>query len=109
MDKHTGPTWYLREWIEYLDLKLEPLAERVGTSKGYLHQLMTGDRRWNADHLHALADAIGIPAVVLLAVDPLTDPGKAKIYAAVERIPANDRTRAAQVFEAFAPPLLLAE
>lgn len=73
MAKKKRPRWYLPEWLEHLGLSQEELAARMGTSKGYLSDILTGKRRFNETHLNAIEDAIGVSPGDLLNKNPLSD------------------------------------
>lgn len=54
------------------------LAERVGTSKGYVSDLETGKRAPSTSMLAAIAEALGVPEQTLYATD---DPAEARALA----------------------------
>lgn len=62
--------FYLREWRKYRGLTQDQLAERVGTSKGYVSDLERGVRRYNQDLLELLPDALRCDPADLLMRDP---------------------------------------
>lgn len=72
MAKKKRPRWFVAEWLVALDVTQETLAARMGTSKGYLSQIMTGERRYNESTLTAIADALGRAEWELLGVNPLS-------------------------------------
>jgi len=47
-------------WRQYRGLTLEQLAERAGTSKGYLSQIETGKRVGTVDKLQKIAAALNL-------------------------------------------------
>lgn len=53
---------FAREWRIKRELTLEKVAHRVGMSVSYLSDLEkgAGGKRWNMDHIIALADAYGL-------------------------------------------------
>jgi len=61
---------FIKEWREHRGLTQDGLAERVGTSKGYLSQFETGARRYNQDFLERIATALGCAPADLLGRDP---------------------------------------
>lgn len=89
--------FYLREWRKHRQLTQEQLADRIGTSKGYLSDLERGVRRYNQDLLEALADALNCGPADLLMRDPSIQdaiwsiwehakPGERQQIAAVARV-----------------------
>lgn len=62
--------WFLREWRKARKLSQEKLAEKFGTSKGYVSSLESGARRFNWDHIAGFARALDISPAELLGTDP---------------------------------------
>jgi transcriptional regulator with XRE-family HTH domain len=62
--------FYLRQWRKHRGLTQDRLAERLGTSKGYISDLERGVRRYNQDLLEALAEALSCEPADLLMRDP---------------------------------------
>jgi transcriptional regulator with XRE-family HTH domain len=62
--------WHLREWRLSRGLSQEQLAERIGTSKGYVSDLERGERRYNQDLVEGLAGALDISVAQLLGQSP---------------------------------------
>lgn len=110
--KPQKPRWFLREWLEKRGLTQAKFRERIGISKGRLSALVSGEERWNADHLHLFAAHLDIEPWELLHRNPLAPEahGLDSIEQAVRRIPSDERERALraarQMLEAFAasPP-----
>lgn len=62
--------FFLKQWRQHRGLTQDRLAERIGTSKGYISDLERGVRRYNQDLLEALADALTCSPADLLMRDP---------------------------------------
>lgn len=56
-------------------LTLEKLAERVGTSKGYLSDMEAGKRRYNQDWVELLAKELGLEPVTIFT-GPMPPPSR---------------------------------
>lgn len=63
--KEPRPGWKLRECRKHAGLTLEQLAERVGTSKGYLSDMERGERRYNQDWVELLARELDVDEVTI--------------------------------------------
>lgn len=98
MAKKSKHQWFAREWRKHRGLNLERAAERLKLSVGYLSDLEKGKKRWNQDHLEAMAMAYNCEPVDLLMRNP-TDP-KA-IWTIWEQIAPTERPTAARVLEGF--------
>lgn len=92
--------WFLREWRKYRDLSQGKLAERLGTSKGYISDLEAGRRQYNQDQLEAIADALGCEPADLLIRNPLDD---AAFWSIWDQVPEADRPAALKMLRALAP------
>ena len=66
------PRWYVEEWLEHLGITQERLAELMGTSKGYVSEILKNKRRYNESTLSAIAEALGRAEWELLGVNPLS-------------------------------------
>lgn len=91
----------LRQWRKHRGLTQEKLAERLGTSKGYISQLESGKQRYNQQHLEALAEALDCDPVDLLIRDP-TDPDG--IWSIWDRVRPVDQDTARRILEQLAQP-----
>ena len=56
----------LRAWREHRGLSLQALADAAGVSKPYVSQIESGKRTGTAATLKKLANALNVPAVVLI-------------------------------------------
>ncbi len=96
--------WFARQWRKHRGLTLELAAERIKTAgrvkmtAGYLSDLEKGERRWNQDHVEALADVYNCEPADLLMRDPADTRG---IWTIWDQIPATQRETAARVLEGF--------
>lgn len=97
MAKKKRAEWYAREWRKQADMTLERASERSGIQVGYLSELEKGKKRWNEDHLAALAHAYGIDPEDLLW-NPLVGRPLWRILRSLE---PQYRDKAAQVLEVF--------
>lgn len=100
--------WYLKGWREFRGLTQEELAHRVGSSKGYVSQLESKERRYNQDLLERFAKALDCEPWQLL-IDPSSiarplDPGVEMLTDAVRRLPEDQRPVALRAIEAMAKP-----
>lgn len=75
MEKSASPQWYVRQWLEVLGLRQVDVVERTGLAKGQVSLLISGKRRWNADHLFDIAEAMGVEPGLLL-IDPHSAEGE---------------------------------
>ncbi len=50
----------------------DALSIATGWNRGYLSSIMTGERRYNADHLNSIAKALGITPAEVLSINPLS-------------------------------------
>ena len=91
----------LRQWRKHRGLTQEKLAERLGTSKGYISQLESGKQRYNQQHLEALTEALDCDPVDLLIRDP-TDPDG--IWSIWDRVRPVDQDTARRILEQLAQP-----
>lgn len=65
--------WFLKQWRKHRGYTQERLAEMTNMSIGYLSDLEKGKRRYNQDHLEALATALQCEPFDLIMRDP-SDP-----------------------------------
>lgn len=95
--------FFLREWRTYRRLSQDALAEKVGTSKGYLSQIERGERQWTRDWLDKFAFALDVaPETLLTAQPPLgaEDRGRGWNDAAPPTAAATDYALMAKCIEA---------
>lgn len=91
---------YFKEWRKYRGLTQQQVADALGSSSGYVSDLENQKRRYNQDHLEALAELFGCATADLLAVNPLededdnTDPDLKAIIDIWEYIPQQSRKAA---------------
>jgi transcriptional regulator with XRE-family HTH domain len=102
----TRDRWYLAEWRQFRELTQEQLAERVGSSKGYISDLENSERRYNQDLLERFAKALDCKPWQLL-IDPSSIPtpypeGVDPIANAVRKLPDDQRSVALRIIEAMA-------
>ena len=91
--------FYLREWRKHRGYTLERLAEMIGTSQGHLSDLEKGKKRYNQDHLEALAIALRCSPADLL----MRDPGQPESIQSIwDQVPEAQREQARAVLETFA-------
>ena len=98
MSKKDRPKWFLREWREFRGVTLEDLAERVGSSSGYVSDLEKGKRRFNSDHLEQFALALNITPADLMIRDPLQPES---IFSLWDLVPEAQRPQAVEVLRTF--------
>lgn len=65
-------------------LKLEELSERSGISISVLSRLQTGDKRFNSDHLEALARGLDVPIARLFSDEQSTSDESVAVRGAVQ-------------------------
>jgi DNA-binding Xre family transcriptional regulator len=90
--------WFAREWRKHNNLNLEAAADRLGMSVGYLSDLEKGKRRFNQDHLEAMAEAYNCTPADLLMRDP-TAPNS--IWSIWDQIAPTERETAVRVLQGF--------
>jgi transcriptional regulator with XRE-family HTH domain len=98
LDMNHRKPFFLKEWRAYRDLTQQQLAERLGTSKGYVSDLERGKRRYNQDVLERLAEELRCEPADLLMRDP-TDPSG--IWSIWDQASAADRPRIVSVIRAM--------
>lgn len=104
MDHARAQRWYLKEWRLKRGLTQEELAERTGTNmiKADISRLELGKRRWNADQLWKLADALEIEAWWLLAIDPDDPANDLTMLETLRAVPEAKRRDALAILAALA-------
>ncbi len=90
--------WFARQWRKHRHLTLEKAAERLHMAVGYLSDLEKGNRRWNQDHVEALAEAYNCEPADLLMRDPSDTRA---IWTIWDQIEPTERETAARVLEGF--------
>lgn len=90
--------FYLKQWREHRDLSQQRLADRIGTSKGYISDLERGKRRYNQDLLEMLADALMCEPADLLIRDPSEPSG---IWSVWDNVPKPERPRIVAMIRAL--------
>jgi transcriptional regulator with XRE-family HTH domain len=98
MAKKQKIRWFAREWRKAAGLNLERAADRLSMAVSYLSDLEKGKRRFNQDHLEAMAEAYGTDPASLIMRDPSDPSGLWSIW---DSIPAQDRPQAAKILETF--------
>jgi transcriptional regulator with XRE-family HTH domain len=68
MAASAGP--YIREWREYRGLTLVQLGAITGLHHSSLSKIETGKRRWNAETIHRIAQALSVTPAMLLGMLP---------------------------------------
>lgn len=93
---------YFAEWRKLRGLTQAQAAELTGIQQGLLSALERGARRYNADHLEAMARAYVCETWELLGKDPLSvDDSASAIINIWDHIPAGNRDQARQILETF--------
>ena len=94
------PAHYLRPWREYRRLTQEDLADRIGTTKGVISLLESGERRLSDKWLRRLAPVLDVQPGWLLDYDPESlDRSVLEIWAT---IPEERHDEALQMLKIFA-------
>lgn len=99
MAKKPKIRWFAREWRKHAGLNLERAADRLGMAVSYLSDLEKGKRRFNQDHLEAMADAYGTDPASLLMRDPSNPDALWSIW---DQIQPMQREQALRVLQTFA-------
>lgn len=97
MAKKAKIRWYPREWRKKLGWTLEKASGVSGIGLSYLSDLEKGRRRWNEDHLEALAHAYGIDAEDLLWNPDIGPP----LWRIIKGMDPADQVQAAKILETF--------
>lgn len=92
---------FFKEWRKFRKLTQQQVADALGSSSGYVSDLENGKRRYNEDHLDALAELFQCSTADLISTNPLEGTGGAEVVDIWERIPDRWRDRAKQALEAF--------
>lgn len=94
MAKSIQQQWFVREWLEALNLRQVDLVERTGIAKGQISLLLSGKRRFNSDHLFDFAEAMGIEPGLLL-INPTSIEGE--MIRAAMNVPDDKRLIAVDI------------
>jgi transcriptional regulator with XRE-family HTH domain len=86
--------WFLKQWRKHRGYTQERLAEMVGMSPGYFSDLEKGNRRYNQDHLEALAEALRCTPADLIIRDPSDPDG---IWSVWDDLSAPQRTQVVEI------------
>lgn len=97
--KLVGPLHYLLQWREYRSMTQEALAEAVGTTKGVISLLESGNRGLSDKWARRLAPALRTRPGWLLDHDPHTLPSD--ILEVWSAIPVERQAQAIKVLETF--------
>jgi transcriptional regulator with XRE-family HTH domain len=93
---------YFAEWRKLRGLTQAQAAELTGIQQGLLSALERASRRYNADHLEAMAQAYLCEVWELLGKDPTDSDESSAIADIWEHIPARNKPHARQILETFA-------
>lgn len=95
--------FFLREWRIFRGLTQQQLADKLGTSKGYLSDLERGLRRYNQDLLEKAAEELQCKPADLISRDPSDPPSQsAEIITMLDRIPARNQDIAKRMLRSLA-------
>lgn len=97
--KPEGALHHLREWREYREMSQEQLAEAVGTTKGVISLIESGNRGLSDKWARRLAPALRTRPGWLLDHDPHTLPSD--ILEVWSAIPVERQSQALKVLETF--------
>jgi transcriptional regulator with XRE-family HTH domain len=85
--------WFLKEHRKAAGLTLQQLADKVGTSVGYLSDLESGKRRHNSDWQKRLADALEVEPIDLMRAPATDSAAKAVLVPIIGRVGADPEGR----------------
>ncbi len=94
MAKRAKTRWFAMQWRKHRGYNMEKAAERLGVSVGHLSDLEKGKKRWNQDHIEAMAEAYNCEPADILMRDP-SEPSA--IWSIWDQIPPTQRTQAAEL------------
>jgi transcriptional regulator with XRE-family HTH domain len=89
---------FIRDWRLHRNLTQEQLAEKVGTSKGHVSRIETGERPYTQQFLESCARVLGCQPADLIARNPEDPEG---LWSVWEGIPPAQRDLALAVLRAF--------
>jgi transcriptional regulator with XRE-family HTH domain len=109
MDKPTYRRTYIKEWREKRGLSLRRLAERLEETPGgdlllshaSIGRIEKGQQPYSQPILEALATALGVPAWMLLEVNPDRDGDVIDITLRLNKAPPELREQAISVINAL--------
>jgi transcriptional regulator with XRE-family HTH domain len=109
MDKPTYRRTYIKEWREKRGLSLRRLAERLEETPGgdlllshaSIGRIEKGQQPYSQPILEALATALGVPAWMLLEVNPERDGDVIDITLRLNKAPPELREQAISVINAL--------
>lgn len=97
--KRAAPLHFLKEWREFRELSQEQLADSVGTTKGVISLIESGDRGLSDKWARRLAPALRTRPGWLLDHDPNSIPSDLlEVWSA---IPVERQSQAIKVLETF--------
>lgn len=94
------PAQYFAKWRKHRELTQAQAAELTGLQQGLLSALERGARRYNEDHLAAMASAYVCETWQLLGQDP-EDGDAGTIVSIWDHIPSRNREQAKQILQTF--------
>jgi transcriptional regulator with XRE-family HTH domain len=100
---------YIKEWREKRGLSLRRLADRLEQSPGgellishtSIGRIEKGQQPYSQPVLEAIADALGVPASMLLEVNPEKDGDVIDITLRLNKAPPELRKQAVDILEAL--------
>ena len=95
--KWRKPSWYVREWLAYKNLRQSDLVARTELNKSQVSEFVNGRHRFNEDVLNAFADAIGVEPADLLRPPFMPDNELAQF---VMKLDKEKRARALKILRA---------
>ena len=95
---------YLKEWREHRNLSQARAAELSGLAQPVIQRIESGARKYNAEHLEALAKAYNCTPADLISRDPSAEEPteEAEIVDIWNHILPENRGQARQILETFA-------
>lgn len=94
--------FYMYEWRTHTGATQQDLADAMGLQKGYVSELERGLKRYNQDHLEAMAKFFGCAASDILTKNPLAPQTAAVIVDIWDRIPERSRDEAQRMLKSLA-------
>lgn len=61
----------LKKWRKHRGLTLQQVADKVGSSRGYIQELESGKKKYTQDTVQKLAEALETTPGFLIEVDPV--------------------------------------
>lgn len=108
-ERHTYRRTYIKEWREKRGLSLRRLAERLEDSPGgdlmlshtSIGRIEKGQQPYSQPTLEAIAAALGVPAYMLLEVNPEKDGDVIDITLRLNKAPPELRDQAVSIINAL--------